>query len=186
MRNLFFGGNRIWLLLVFLLGGQAWAVDINFDGNLLDRPCQVASESQEQNVMFMVHPTKDFWSLPARSPVEKFTIHLADCDTSSVWKVVKLKFSGAAEMNMQGQSDYFLKVTGENEGKLAVGLLDTDGKTPLKLGVAHNHEQGTQINRTDLQLIFGAFVQATPEAVAEKSVKPGQYSAIANFELAYE
>lgn len=47
---------------------------------------------------------------------------------------------------MKERSDYFLSVTGSgNEGKLAIGLLDTDGKTPLKLGENHNHSNGTPL-----------------------------------------
>ncbi|EHL5408698.1 type 1 fimbrial protein, partial [Salmonella enterica] len=37
-----------------------------------------------------------------------------------------------------------------------------------------------------LQLNFKAFVQATPDAVAKKSVQPGEYTSVANFELFYE
>ncbi|EAA8874324.1 type 1 fimbrial protein [Salmonella enterica] len=168
------------------LSGQAQAVTVNFDGELLDRPCQVAPESLQQDVIFLERPARDFWMAPARSPVEKFTIRLMECDTTSIWKVVKLKFSGTPENNMTGQADYFLKVTGDNAGKLAVGLLDTDGKTPLKLGEFQNNGQGTQIDGRDVLLKFGAFVQATPDAVTQKSVRPGQYTSAANFELIYE
>ncbi|EDH9566648.1 type 1 fimbrial protein, partial [Salmonella enterica subsp. enterica serovar Tennessee] len=38
----------------------------------------------------------------------------------------------------------------------------------------------------DVLLKFGAFVQATPDAVTQKSVRPGQYTSTANFELIYE
>lgn len=173
-------------LVAMALSGQARAVTVNFDGELLDRPCQVAPESLRQDVIFMERPARDFWTEPARSPVEKFKVRLMECDTSSIWKVVKLKFSGTPESNMTGQADYFLKVAGDNSGKLAIGLLDTDGKTPLKLSEFQNNGQGTQIDGKDVVLTFGAFVQATPDAIAQKSVQPGQYTSVANFELIYE
>ncbi|EKO4926373.1 type 1 fimbrial protein, partial [Salmonella enterica] len=119
-------------------------------------------------------------------PAEKFSIRLVDCDTSSIWKTVKLKFSGNPEPGMKEKSDWFLRVSGENQGKLAVGLLDTDGVTPLKLGDAHNNRQGTQIEGNTVTLNFKAFVQATPDAIAQKSVQPGEYESVANFELFYE
>ncbi|EBG4357936.1 type 1 fimbrial protein [Salmonella enterica subsp. enterica] len=168
------------------LSGQVQAVTVNFDGELLDRPCQVAPESLQQEVTFLERPARDFWTAPARSPVEKFSIRLMECDTTSIWKVVRLKFTGTPETNMAGQADYYLKVTGDNVGRLGIGLLDTDGRTPLKLGEFQNGGQGTQIDGRDVVLTFGAFVQATPDAVAQKSVEPGQYTSAANFELTYE
>lgn len=172
------------LPLLFAL--SAGAVNVTFDGELVDRPCQVDPGSLNQTVRFLERPARDFWWAPAKSPAENFSIRLTDCDTTSIWKTVKLKFSGDREMNMTGQSDYFLKVTGVNQGKLAVGLLDTDGTSPLKLGEAHNKGQGGRIDGNSLQLNFKAFVQATPEAVARKSVQPGEYTSVANFELFYE
>lgn len=172
------------LPLLFVL--SASAITVNFDGELLDRPCQIDPGSLGQTVVFMERPVKDFQYSPGRSPTETFKIRLIDCDMTSIWKTVKLKFSGDRESNMTGQADYFLKVGGVNQGKLAVGLLDTDGVTPLKLGAVHNNSQGTPISGNALDLNFKAFVQATPEAIANKSVRPGEYTSIANFELFYE
>ena len=87
---------------------------------------------------------------------------------------------------MKGQSEYYLKVTGVNAGKLAIGILDTDGTTLMKLGDAHNHGQGTPVDRDTLQFNFKAYVKATPDAIARKSVQPGEYKSVANFELFYE
>lgn len=165
---------------------SASAITVNFDGELLDRPCQIAQGSLGQTVEFKARPVKDFQFIPGRSPAQTFKIRLIDCDMTSIWKTVKLKFSGDRESNMAGQADYFLSVGGVNRGKLAVGLLDTDGATLLKLGAEHNNSQGTPISGNALDLNFKAFVQATPEAIADKSVQPGEYMSIANFELLYE
>ncbi len=170
------------LLLTFSAG----AVNITFDGELLDRPCQIDSGSLNQTVQFLERPVKDFQVSPGKGPAEKFSIRLVDCNTSSIWKTVKLKFSGDNEPGMKEKSGWFLRVSGENQGKLAVGLLDTDGVTPLKLGDAHNNSQGTQIEGNSVTLNFKAFVQATPDALAQKSVIPGSYVSTANFELFYE
>ncbi|HHT2664591.1 TPA: fimbrial protein [Citrobacter freundii] len=179
--------------IVFIIGGlslffalSADAVNVTFDGELVDRPCQIEPSSLDQTVHFLERPAKDFWKVSAKSPTESFSIRLINCNTTSFWKTVKLKFTGDFEMNMLGQSDYFLKVTGVNQGKLAVGILDTDGLSPLKLGEMHNKGQGVQINGSILQLNFKAFVQATPDAIAKRSVQPGEYSSVANFELFYE
>lgn len=171
---------------LLLVSPQAGAVQVNFAGELMDLPCQIAPESRNQEVVFLQRPAKDFWFAPARAPVKNFTIRLMACDASSMQKTVKLKFSGQRESNMTGQSDYYLRVSGINQGLLGIGLLDTDGSTPLKLGTAHNKTQGSRIEGTSVLLTFGAVVQATPQAIANKRVQPGEYSAVANFELSYE
>lgn len=172
--------------LPLLLTLSAGAVNITFGGELLDRPCQVDPASDGQTVRFLERPVKDFQYAPGRGPAESFSIRLVQCNTSTIWKTVKLKFSGDRESAMKEQTDYFLKVTGVNTGKLAIGLLDTDGSTLMKLGDAHNRGQGMPINSNTLLFNFKAFVQATPDALAQKSVIPGNYTSTANFELFYE
>ncbi|WP_334413226.1 fimbrial protein [Escherichia coli] len=172
--------------LPLLLTLSAGAVNVTFDGELLDQPCQIDSDSLNQTVQFQARSIKDFQVSPGKGPAEKFSIRLVDCDTSTIRKTVKLKFSGDNEPEMKEKSNWFLRVSGENQGKLAVGLLDTDGVTPLKLGAAHNNKQGTPIEGNTVTLNFQAFVQATPDAIAQKSVQPGEYKSVANFELFYE
>ena len=188
MRGLLLARNIVRLAgcLPLLLTLSAGAVNVTFDGELLDRPCQIDSGSLNQTVRFLERPVKDFQYAPGRGPTESFSIRLVQCNTGTVWKTVKLRFSGDKESAMKELADYFLKVTGGNAGKLAIGILDTDGATPVKLGEAHNHGQGTSIDRDTLQFNFKAYVQATPDALAQKSVTPGSYASTANFELFYE
>lgn len=171
--------------LPLLLTLSAGAVNVTFDGELLDRPCQIDSGSLNQTVQFLERPVKDFQYAPGRGPTESFSIRLVQCNASTIWKTVKLRFSGYKESAMRELSEYFLKVTGVNAGKLAIGILDTD-TTLMKLGETHNHGQGTPIDRDTLQLNFKAYVQATPDALAQKNVIPGSYASTANFELFYE
>ncbi|HBC1707901.1 TPA: type 1 fimbrial protein [Escherichia coli] len=172
--------------LPLLLTLPAGAVNVTFDGELLAPPCQIDSGSLNQTVQFLERSVKDFQVSPGKGPAEKFSIRLVDCDTSSIRKTVKLKFIGDNEPGMKEKSNCFLRVSGENQGKLAVGLLDTDGVTPLKLGDAHNHRQGARLEGNTVTLNFKAFVQATPDAIVRKSVQPGEYRAVAKFELFYE
>lgn len=181
------GITRLAGCLPLLLTLSAGAVTVNFDGELLDRPCQIDPASLNQTVQFLERPVKDFQYVPGRGPAENFSIRLVQCNTATIWKTVKLRFSGDKESAMREQSEYFLKVTGVNAGKLAIGILDTDGTTLMKLGEAyHNHGQGTPVDRDTLQFNFKAYVQATPDAIARKSVQPGEYNSVANFELFYE
>ncbi|HAX5209945.1 TPA: type 1 fimbrial protein [Escherichia coli] len=188
MRNFLSVRNIVCLAccLPLLLTLSAGAVNVTFDGELLDRPCQIDSGSLNQTVQFLERPIKDFQYAPGRGATEDFSIVLLQCNAGTIWKTVKLKFSGDNESAMEEKADYFLKVTGVNTGKLGVGILDTDGTTLLKLGDAHNNQQGTLLEGSTVILNFKAFVQATPDAIAQKSVQPGEYTSVVNFELYYE
>lgn len=170
-----------------LLSLPVMAVDMEFKGELLYRSCQIKPESENQQVTFLERPAKEFWTPPARTPTESFSIKLCECDTTSIGKTVKVKFNGTKEGAMGTQSDYFLAMSGgPNKGKLAVGLLDSDGTTLLRLGEAESNIRATAIDAKDVELKFKAFVQATPSAIAAQSVVPGEYTATVNFELFYQ
>ncbi|HBR2043250.1 TPA: type 1 fimbrial protein [Klebsiella pneumoniae] len=171
--------------LPLLLTLSVGAVAVSFDGELLDSPCQIDSASLNQTVQFLDRPVKNFQYAPGQGPVENFSIRLIQCNTNSIWKTVKIKFSGNTE-NAMKEPGYFLKVTGVNSGKLAIGILDTDGATQLKLGEAHNLGKGVPIDSETMEFNFKAYVKATPDALKQKSVTPGNYEATANFELFYE
>ena len=171
------------LSLLFAL--PVGAVEVTFSGTLHDAPCQIAGDGALM-VEFPDTSLKNFQYFPGRGGTKGFTITLEKCNTMTLQKTVKLAFTGNREDNMEGQADYFLKVSGDNAGKLGIGILDTDGATQMKLGDAHNHGQGTGIDSKTLQLNFKAFVQATPGAIAQKSVQAGTYESTANFNLTYE
>ncbi|OQM39557.1 fimbrial protein [Citrobacter braakii] len=185
MKKLLFG-----IAVLHLIGSvvfSAKAVDISFKGDLTDYPCKIDTGSDNQTVHFLKYPVKIFHISPGNTPPQKFSIRLRDCDANSSWKIVKFRFSGNKESQMKERSDYFLSVTGSgNEGKLAIGLLDTDGKTPLKLGESHNHSNGTPLTDGSMNFYFFAFTQATPDAISNKSVQPGEYESLVKFELTYE
>ncbi|GDM19299.1 fimbrial protein [Escherichia coli] len=187
MRRLLLARNifRLTGCLPLLLTLPVCAVDVDFKGVLHDYPCKIDSGKTDHTVQFLDRPAKDFHVSPGKGPAEKFRITLK-CNVSPVWKTVKLKFkSEKTEPGMKEKSAYFLPVTGPNTGKLAVGILDTDGVSLLKLGGAHNNNSGSLISG-DTVLNFKAFIQATPEAILRKSVIPGTYESTVTFELSYE
>lgn len=154
--------------------------NIQFTGALFDRSCIVDSASLDQEVIFPTQAYHDFLILPANSPTVGFAINLVNCYADDFGKVVKVTFSGAAESSLPGH----VAVQGNNAGKLAVGLIDTDGLTLLPLGTTA--KQGLLVGSDQMTLPFKAFVQATPEAIQQKSVVPGIYIATVQFKLSYE
>ncbi|CAG9435985.1 TPA: fimbrial protein [Providencia alcalifaciens] len=178
------------LVALHLIGGitfSAKSVEISFKGDLIDYPCKIDTGSDNQIIQFLDYPLVNFHINPGKTPPKKFSIRLRDCDTNSAWKTVKIRFAGNKESQMNERSDYFLSVSGSgNEGKLAVGLLDADGKTPLKLDQVNNNLNGPPLTDGGMSLDYFAFVQATPEAILNKDVQPGAYESQATFELVYE
>ncbi|WP_283393002.1 fimbrial protein [Photobacterium phosphoreum] len=175
----------------WLFSSPTFAVDASWHGEVVEASCILAPESANQDVNFLERSVKDFNFEPGYSPREKFTIKLIECDNSA-FNTVKIRFYGQRENNMTEKSDYFLAVRGVNSGRLGIGIIDVDG-TPLKLGEtpslgeSHNSGTGTIIGTNKiLNLNFSAYVQATPDAMMNKTVVPGSYSSSATFEIFYE
>ncbi|HGB4478452.1 TPA: fimbrial protein [Salmonella enterica] len=156
-------------------------VSLGFKGNLLDRPCQVDPSSASQEVLFLETSTPLYHKWPGRSYEERFAIKLINCHASTMGKVVKLVFRGNTEPTLPG----FLSVSGVNAGRLGIGIVDTDGSSLLKLGEVHHLGAGDAVTASTVTLNFRAYVQATPGAITQKSVRPGDYMATATFELSY-
>ncbi|EPL0050183.1 fimbrial protein [Escherichia coli] len=170
------------LLSVIFLSAPGFASELAFSGNLLDRPCQIDPAETSREVTFMDTAARLYYSWPGKSYEEKFRVKLINCHASTMGKVVKLTFSGTEETALPG----YLQVTGINRGRLGIGIIDTDGSSLLKLNQVHNRGQGNKVEADSITLNFKAFVQATPEAVRNKTVQPGDYSSTVTFELLYE
>ncbi|XAG07720.1 hypothetical protein NM432_12455 [Vibrio metschnikovii] len=87
---------------------------------------------------------------------------------------------------MGSLQSYFLSMnSGPQQGKLAIGILDNDSSTLIQFN-GDNTSDGTVVNGKKLTLTFKAFVQATPESIAQKSVGEGDYASQVRFELFYQ
>ncbi|CAD5757195.1 fimbrial protein [Escherichia coli] len=170
------------LLSAMFLPVSGYTSELGFKGNLLDRPCQIDPSSAVQDVTFMDTATRLYHVWPGKSYEEKFQIKLINCHATTMGKVVRLTFKGAEEKGLPG----YLQVSGVNSGKLGIGIIDTDGSSLLKLNQVHNSGQGSKVEKDSVTLNFKAFVQATSEAIANKTVQPGDYSSMATFELLYK
>jgi minor pilin subunit PapK len=165
-----------------LYQGNVSASEMNFTGELIDRPCRVAPSSLFSNVEFFDIAALTFNNPPGKGYEESFKINLEDCHPDTIGKVVTLTFTGSEELQLPG----YLETIGANPGRLAIGIIDTDGKTLLPLGEPHNGGAGDVVTGSTLTLPFKAFVQSTPDALAQKAVVPGPYYAVATFELEYK
>ncbi|HBA7870660.1 TPA: type 1 fimbrial protein [Escherichia coli] len=181
-----FGLSTSFLFLVFLISSLSsvniYASDLEFKGNLLDRPCQIDPDSVIKDISFQDTAARLFFTWPGRSSEQSFQIKLINCHPMTIGKLVQLTFRGQEEYRLPG----YLQVTGVNNGQLGIGIIDTDGTSLLALNSTHNKGRGDQVNENTITLKFKSFVQATQEAILNKSVTPGNYSATATFELSYK
>ncbi|HBM9731720.1 TPA: type 1 fimbrial protein [Escherichia coli] len=173
---------RRFLLMLMLLPAFGNAVELEFKGQLLNRPCRIDPEMTMQTVSFRDTATPLYNTWPGKSYAEKFHIKFINCQKSTMGKTLKLKFTGAEERTLPG----YLQVNGVNHGNLGIGIIDSDGASVLDLNSVHNRREGTVVHHKNIVLNFSAFLQATPDAIAGKRVKPGAFDAIATFSVLYE
>lgn len=165
---------------------RAYAVSLEFVGELVDSPCQVLPSDLTQTINFLERSAKDFWQLPGKGETQDINIKLSNCEASMFGKVVSVSFSGLTESAMGEKEPFFLAVApGPLQGKLAIGILSSDGITPIKIGAVNQDRKGTKVDRKNLLLNFKAYVQATPGAIASRSITEGDYSAVVKFYLNY-
>lgn len=143
---------------------------VNFKGTVIDAPCGIDSHAADQSIDFG-QISKSHLAAGGTSDIKDLDIKLVNCDISSVKKGVQVTFSGG--------------VAGGTAGELA-----TAGSTNTAVvinGYGSNIVYGTPTG--DIQLITGGNTlhfttwakQATGKTVAE-----GEFTAVANFSLAYE
>lgn len=166
------------LLAIVLLTCSSCAtqanMDIKFSGVLQIQACSL--KNSEVDVLLPDFSTKEFYE-HTRTPVTTFTLELTEC-ASVKGKMVSIRFDGPEESQLPG----YLSVEGENSGALGIGIQDSDG-TLLKLKAPGLK---TYIENDNLILTYGAFVEATPDAIGKKWLKPASYKAQASFTFNYE
>jgi minor pilin subunit PapK len=150
-------------------------MDIKFKGTLQVKACSLKKTTVD--VTLPDFSVKEFYER-IRTPATPFTLELDECD-SVIGKNINVLYSGPKEAALPGM----LAVAGDNLGALGIGIVDLDGSTLLPLD---QKSQQTAISSEALKLTFGAFVEATPEAIANKNILPGAYSAQASFTFEYE
>lgn len=151
--------------------------NLRITGNLVEEPCKILPGEENIVVTFFDTPEKNFYAY-GETQSEKFVIKLVECDTT-LGKGVEVTFSGTPSLALPG----FLALSaGSVASGFAVGLQSAD-KSPLNI-----EEKGAKITLQDgtNQLHFYAYLKGEPDAIANKSIKVGPYSAVATFKLDYE
>lgn len=164
-------------LLINASNALAVSNNLRITGNLVEEPCTILPGDESIVMDFFDTPEKNFYAY-GETQSKEFVIKLADCDTS-IGKWVEVTFSGAPSTALPG---FLALSTGSVASGFAVGLQNAD-KSPLKM-----EDKGAKVTLQDgaNQLRFYAYLKGEPDAIANKSIKVGPYSAVATFKLDYE
>lgn len=151
--------------------------EIKIRGLLVAEACTVRPGDENIIVDFGTIVDKYLY-INQKTPLEKFNIHLDDCD-NSIFNNVTVKFEGTENPNLPG-------LLAIDNGSMASGIgielfEDSGKKIPINsLTSAYRLENGTNI------LSFTANVQGEPDAIKNRSIGLGYFTATAVFNLIYD
>lgn len=147
---------------------------VTFTGSIIDAPCSINPDSIDQTVNLgqVSNVALKANGNTGTSTPRNFEIKLENCDTSTL-KSVKTTFTGA-----EGATDGSLGITGTAKGASII-LTNGDSKQ-IKLGEASEPRMLQDGNNT---LLFSAYLKGDG---ASATITPGDFTAIADFTLAYQ
>ncbi|VEI15225.1 Major MR/P fimbria protein precursor [Serratia plymuthica] len=152
-------------------------VSVLYRGNLVAEPCTLLPEDENIQLDFGTVIDKYLY-LNGRTNSKPFQLRLIDCDTS-LGKTVKMTFSGTESIELPG----LLALDGGSEAKgVAIGL-ETEGGQALAL---NQQSRGHEITDGNNTITLQAYVKGEPEAIANKAIVRGMFTAVATFALEYE
>jgi len=163
-----------------LLGWEALlparaADNMTFRGALVAEPC-VIPPGQETVVLNFGSVVDKYLYQNLRSPGVQFEIILAECDLS-VGKTVRMTLNGTESLALPG-----LLAPSSQAGGIAIGLETPEGQM---LPINHSGEKFILADGTNgIRLL--AYVRGEPEAIANRTIGHGTFSAVATFSLEYE
>jgi type 1 fimbria pilin len=150
---------------------------INLHGRIIDQPCVVAPDSLDQEVDMGVVDVKELYANGAGVQVP-FVIRLTNCKVG-IFSAANVTFSGRADPQLAGA----LAFTAGSARGAGIRLFDAS-QAQLDLG---SPSRGYALGGgTEHDLLFYARVEGHPDALNNKKVQPGDYSAVANFIVSYE
>lgn len=166
------------LLAGLMLVSQAYAADnLSFKGNLVAQACTIRP-GDEALEFELREASSHFLYLNTRTASESFFIHLEGCDTSIAGSVTTT-FSGNENTELPG---LLALDPGSRAEGIAVGL-ETPASVPLPLNT--ESEKQALVDGGNV-LGFKAYIKGEPQAIANKSIKAGVFTAASTFTLNYQ
>lgn len=190
-----FAGGIIWLVMLIILvmllavdglaANSDGSIDVRFRGTLSAGACVLDPVSENIDISFPDVAGK-FFHLYDKGPERRFQLRLTECDLG---RSVKVQFSGtgATAPGLEGT----LKLTSPQAGlenDLGIQLTEYVDSQPKNLVLSGGSARGTtkDLTQTTEILTFGAWLKPSTAVRNGGSVTPGEYRAVATFELIYE
>ncbi|MTC61466.1 fimbrial protein [Providencia rustigianii] len=152
------------------------STDIYYEGTLIALPCTIEPGTIDPYYDMGVIPTKSLYRF-TRTSGTVITFELKDCDTS-LGKTISASFSGT--VNDEG----LLKFTPSSEAKgAAIGLEYLNGNSILIDGKA---SYIVPLVDGDMVIRFKAYVQGERNALVNRKLVPGDFTALMTYTLNYE
>ena len=174
--------KRWGLVLAFMiLQNMQWparaADNMVFHGALVAEPCTLRPGDEDISLDFGPVIDKYLYSY-GRTQTKRFELVLQECDIS-LGNTVKVTFSGTGSTALPGL--LALNDVSQASG-IALGIETGDGK-PVPLNKA---APPYLLSRGGNVLQFQAYIQGEPQAIAQKKINPGAFSAVATFAIEYQ
>ena len=165
------------LLMPFMIDAQTLAADnVRFRGNLVAVPCTLRP-GDDAITLDMNEISTQYLYANIRTEGNLFNIHLEGCDTS-IADSVTTTFSGTPNVALPG----LLALDGSSVAEgIALGL-----ETPANVSLPLNtpSEEHTLIDGNNI-IAFKAYVRGEPQAITDKSIRAGIFTAVSTFKLDY-
>ncbi|CAI2025993.1 fimbrial protein [Serratia fonticola] len=179
IKNLVYGGVLMMgtVVLNIVMAASPPSMSVRYSGSLVAEPCTILPEDESIAVDFGTVIDKYLY-LNNRTLSKPFQLHLIDCDTE-LGKSVKMTFSGAESITLPG---LLALEAGSDARGVAIGLETRGGKSlPF-----NQQSPGQEITDGNNTIILQAYVQSEPDALRDKSIRRGAFTAVAIFALEYE
>lgn len=151
--------------------------NVHFSGALVAEPCTVPDSDADIKLDFSSVIEKSLYQYQ-RTKSLPFTIQLENCDPM-LMSTVSVTFEGTPDDELTTM----LAIDPSSSAKgVAVGLEQIDG-APLAINKAGPYQQ---LSQGDNSLTFNAYIQAKPEAIAQKQIIAGDFTATSTFVLGYQ
>lgn len=165
------------LSLSLMMPGKIQAADnLNFTGNLVAEACTIRPGDEALQLRFD-DLSSHYLYVNTRTVGQAFSIHLVGCDIS-IADSVTTTFSGQENTELPG---LLALASGSRARGIAIGLETLSDKL-LPLNVI-GEPQALSIG--DSVIGFKAYVRGEPKAIAQQTIRAGQYRAVSTFTLAY-
>lgn len=169
--------RRLWVFLLLWSFAAQGMDNLKFHGALVAEPCVIPAGKESLQLDLGTLADKYLY-LNQRTHGQQFELPLMDCDLS-LGASVKVTFSGVENPKLPG---LLALAAGSQASGIAIGMETADGTLlPLnKSGQKYSLVKGSNM------IVFKAYLEGEPEAIVNKTIERGSFSAVATFRLEYE